>query len=261
MDFVITKCNYKSREKQKGRSLEPSQRMHTITWKWKQDQMETQRGPGGIYLVGPVGLNTDRVTNSSWFVWDFLIFITQVLHPRKPSVPGASVGHHMAVLTMASFPCLVGTEELLSQLLFSCSVVSSSLWPHGLQHARLPCPSPSPGACSNSCPLSQWCHPTISSSLVPFSSCPQDLPASRSFPMSQLFESCVQSIGSSALPSVLPTNIQGWSPLRLTGLISLLSKGFSRVFSNNTTQKHQFFGTQPSLWSNSYIHTWLLEKP
>ena len=143
MDFVITKCNYKRREKQKGRSLEPSQRMHTITWKWKQDQMETQRGPGGIYLVGPVGLDTDR------FVWDFLIFITQVLHPRKPSVPGASVGHHMAVLTVASFPCPVGIEDLLSQLLFSCSVVSSSLWPYGLQHARLPCPSLSPGACSN----------------------------------------------------------------------------------------------------------------
>ena len=106
-----------------------------------------------------------------------------------------------------------------------------SLWPHALQHARLPCPSPSPRVCSNSCPLSQWCHPTMSSSVVPFSSCPQYFPASRSFPMSWLFASDGQSAGASASASVLPMNIQGWFPLGLTGLISLLSKGLSGVFS------------------------------
>ena len=128
-------------------------------------------------------------------------------------------------------------------LQFSHSVVSDSLWLHGLQHARLPCLSPTPRACSNSCPLSQWCHPTISSSVVPFSSCPQSFPASGPFIMSQLFASGGQSIGTSASASVLPTNIQDRLPLGLTGLISLQSKGLSRVFSNTTVQKHQFFGT------------------
>ena len=137
--------------------------------------------------------------------------------------------------------------------------MSSSLQLHGLQHTRLPCPSLSPGACSDSCPLSQWCHPTISSSVVPFSSCPQSFPASGSFPMSRLFTSGSQSIRASA--TVLPMNIQGWLPLGLTGLISLLSKRLSRVFSSTTVQKHQFFSTQPSLWSNSHTCTWLLEKP
>ena len=132
-------------------------------------------------------------------------------------------------------------------------------WPHGLQHTRLLCPLLSPRVCSNSCPLSQWCHPTISSSVVPFSSCPLSFPASGSFPMSQLFTSGGQSIRASA--PVHPVNIQGWFPLGLTGLISLLSKGLSGVFSSTTVQKHQFFSTQPSLWSNSHIHTWLLEKP
>ena len=142
---------------------------------------------------------------------------------------------------------------------FSCSVVSNSLRHHGLQHARLPCPLLTPRACSNSCPSSQWCHPTISSSVVPFSSCPQSFPASGSFQMSQLFTSGGQSIGASA--SVLPMNIQDWFSLQLTGLISLQSKGLSRVFSNTTVQKHQFFRAQLSSQSNSHIHTWLLEKP
>ena len=141
-------------------------------------------------------------------------------------------------------------------LLFSRSVKSKSLWPHGLQHTRLPYPSPSPRACSNSCTLSRWCHPTISSSVIPFSPCLQSFPATGSFLMSQLFTSGGQSIGASA--SVLPMNIQGWFPLGLTGWISLQSKGLSRVFSNTTVQKHQFFGTQLSLWSNSHLHTWLL---
>ena len=134
-----------------------------------------------------------------------------------------------------------------SSVQFSCSVVSNSLWPHRLQHARLPCPSTTPGVYSNSCPLSWWCHPTISSSVVPFSSHPQSFPASGSFPMSQFFASGGESIEVSASASVLPMNIQDWFPLGLTGWISLQSKGLSRVFSNTTVQKHQFFGAQLSL--------------
>ena len=144
---------------------------------------------------------------------------------------------------------------------FSHSVVSDSLRPHESQHARPPCPSPAPGICSNSRPPSRWCHPDISSSVVPFSFCPQSLPASESFPMSQLFTWGVQSIGVSAVASFLPKNTQDWSPLEWTGWISLQSKGLSRVFSNTTVQKHQFFGAQLSSQSNSHIHTWLLEKP
>ena len=124
-------------------------------------------------------------------------------------------------------------SAILSLFLLSCSVVSDSLWPHGLQHARLPCPSPTPGACSNSCPWSQWCHPTILSSVVLFSYCLQSFSASGSFPMSQLFVSGGQITGASVSASVLPVNIQGSFPLGLTGLISLLSKGLSRVFSKN----------------------------
>ena len=129
---------------------------------------------------------------------------------------------------------------------------------YGLQHARRPCPSPSSGACTNSCPLSQWCHPTILSPVIPFSFCLQSFLASGSFLMSQLFASGGQNIGASA--SVLPMNIQDLFPLGMTGLISLKSKELSGVFSNTTVQKHQFFGSQPSLWSNSLIHTWLLEN-
>ena len=143
-------------------------------------------------------------------------------------------------------------------LLFSLSVMSDSLWPHGLQHARLPCPSLSPRACSNSCPLSRWCRPAVLSSVVPFSSCSQSFSASGSFLMSQCFKSGGQSIGASA--SVLPMNIQGWFPLRLTGLIPWQSKGLSGVFSNITVQKRQFSSAQPSLWSNFPIHTWLLKN-
>ena len=143
---------------------------------------------------------------------------------------------------------------------FSHSVMSDSLWPHGLQHARLPCPSRTPRAYSNSCPLSRWCHPAISSSVIPFSSCPQSFPASGSFPMSQLFASGGQNSGVSASVSVLPMYIQDWFPSGWTGWISLQSKGLSRVFSNTTVQKHQFFSTQISLYSNSHTHTWLLEK-
>ena len=142
----------------------------------------------------------------------------------------------------------------------SCCSVAYSLPPHGQQHTRIPSPSLSPGVFSNSCPLSWWCHSTISSSVTPFSSCPQSFPAFGSFLISQLFASGGQSIGASASASVHPMNIQGWFPLGLTGWISLQSKGLSRVFSSTTARKHQFFSAQPSLWSNFHIHTWL-EKP
>ena len=138
--------------------------------------------------------------------------------------------------------------------------MSDSLWPHESQHTRPPCPSPTPGVHSNSCLSSQWCHPAISSSVVPFSSCPESFPSSGSFPMSQLFPWGGQSIGVSASASVLPMNTQDWSPLGWTGWISLQSKGLSEVFSNSTVQKHQFFGAQLSSQSNSHIRTWLLEK-
>ena len=149
----------------------------------------------------------------------------------------------------------------LSSVQFSRSVMSNSLRPYGLQHARLPCLSPTPKACSNSGPSSRWCHPNISSAVIPFSSCPQSLPASGSFPMSQFFTLGGQSIVVSASASVFPVNIQDWFPLGLTGWISLQTKGLSRVLSNARIQKHQFFSVQISLWSNSHIHTWLLEKP
>ena len=136
---------------------------------------------------------------------------------------------------------------IISSVQFSRSVVSDSLWPHEPQHARPSCPSPTPGIHPNPCSLSRWCHPTISSSVVPFSSCPQSFPASGSFQMSQLFAWGGQSIGVSASTSVLPMNTQDWSPLGWTGWISLQSKGLSRVFSNTTVQRQQFFGAQLSL--------------
>ena len=149
----------------------------------------------------------------------------------------------------------------ISSVQFSHSVVSDSLRPHESQHARPPCLSPTPRVHPDSHPLSQWCHPAISSSVLPFSSCPQSLPASESLPMSQLFMWGGQSAGVSASASVLPKNTQDQSRLELTGWISLQSRGLSRVFSNTTVQKHQFFSAQPSSQSNSHIHTWPQEKP
>ena len=149
----------------------------------------------------------------------------------------------------------------ISSVQFSHSVMSDSLWPHESQHAGPPCPSPTPGVHSNLHTSSRWCHPAISSSVIPFSSCPQSLPASGSFPMSQLFPWGGQSTGVSASTSVLPMNTQDWSPLGWTGWSSLESKGLSRVSSNTTVQKHQFFNAQLSSQSNSHIHTWPLEKP
>ena len=148
----------------------------------------------------------------------------------------------------------------VSSVQFSRSIMSDSLWPHESQHARPPCPSPTPGVHPNPSPLSRWCHPNISCSVVPFSSCPQSFSASGSFPMSQLFAWGGQSIGVSASASVLPVNTQDWSSIGWTGWISLQSKGLSRVFSNTTVQKHQFFSAQLSLYSNSHMHTWSLEK-
>ena len=151
---------------------------------------------------------------------------------------------------------------LISSVQFSRSVVSNSLQPHEVQNARPPCPLPTArGVYSNSWPLSRWCHPASSSSVVPFSSCPQSLPASGSLPMSQLFTWGGQSTRVSASASVLPMNTQDWSPLEWTGWISLQSKGLSRVFSNTTVQKHNFFSTQLCSQSNSHIYAWPLEKP
>ena len=175
-----------------------------------------------------------------------LTFLDPVLHLPNP----------MTSLTNESCCSQLSKESTLSPSKeFSSvhSVVSDSLQPHGLQHARPPCSSPAPGVYPNSCPLSQWCHQTISSSVVPFSSCLQSFPASGSFQMSQFFPSGGQSIGVSASASVLPMNTQDWSPLGWTGWISLQSKGLSRVFSNTTVQKHQFFSIQLSSQSNSHI--------
>ena len=155
----------------------------------------------------------------------------------------------------------ITSDMQFSSIQFSRSVMYNSLQPHELKHARPPYPSPTPGVHPNSCPTSRWCHPAISSSVVPFSSCPQSLPASESFTMSQLFTWGGQSTGVSALASVLPKNTQDWSPSEWTGWISLQSKGLSRVFSNTTVQKHQFFGAQPSSQSNPHIHAWPEEKP
>ena len=151
-------------------------------------------------------------------------------------------------------------QSVICSVQFSHSVMFDSLWPHELQHARPPCPSPTPGVYPNSCPSSRCCHPTILSSVIPFSSCLPSFP-SGSFLVSQLFASGGQSIRVSASTLVLPMSTQDWCPLRWSGWISLQSKGLSRVFFNITVQKHQFFGAQLSSQSDSHIHTWPLEKP
>ena len=168
----------------------------------------------------------------------------------SPSLPNSIV---------PSMVYFIERTQSSSVQLLSCVQLFAT--PYELQHTRPPCPSPTPGVHSNSCPSSWWCHPASSSSVVPFSSCPQSLPASGSFPMCQLFPWGGHSIGVSASASVLPKNTQDWSPLEWTGWISLLSKEFSRVFSNTTVQKHQLFSAQLSSQSNSHIHTWPLGKP
>ena len=186
---------------------------------------------------------------------------TYVPPPWTPN-PLPSPPHPSVLSQSTDFECTASCIELALVTYFQFSSVAllyNSLQPHGL-HARVTCPSPTPRAYSNSCPSSRWCHSTISSSVIPFS-CLQSFPASGSFPMSQFFSSGGQSIGVWASSSVLPMNIQDWSPLGWTGWISLQSNRLSRVFSNTTVQKHQFLGAQFSLLSKSHIHTWLLEKP
>ena len=187
----------------------------------------------------------DNQTCISWLEGGF----STIGQPGKPSTL-ISASHYT-----------LSPSLLVNPLLFSHSVISDSLQPHGQQHARLPCPSLSPGVYSNSCPPSQWCHPTISSSVVPFSSCLQSFPASGSIPMSRLFTSDDQSTRASASASVLPVNIPDWFLLGLTGLISLQSNGLSRVFSSTTVWRHEFFGAWPFLLSSSHICKWLREKP
>ena len=192
------------------------------------------------------------------FFWETSILFSTVTAPIY--VPTNNVQGFLFSTSLSTLIICCLLE--ISSVQFSRSVMSGSLQPHELQHARPPCPSPTPGVYPNSCPLSRWRHPAISSSsVIPFFSCPQSLPASGSFPMSQLFAWGGQSIGVSASASVLPMNIQYWLPLGGTGWISLQSKGLSRVFSNTTVQKHQFFSAQPSSQSNSHIHAWPLEKP
>ena len=180
-----------------------------------------------------------------------------VIHgsPKKLHQTSLITDHHKNIIIVKKFEILFRSDQIIR------SVVSDSLRPHESQHARPPCSSPTPGVHPDSRPSSQWCHPAISSSVVPFSSCPQSLPESESFPMSQLFAWGGQSTRVSASASFLAKKSQGWSPSEWTGWISLQSKRLSRVFSNTTVQKHQFFGPQPSSQSNSHIHTWPLEKP
>ena len=193
-----------------------------------------------------------------WRIRTALVFPTAILAPDRytwKQCLQSSKGKWCHLLGTERYSINIYSDQI------SHSVVSDSLQPHESQHTRPPCPSPTPGVHSHSCPSSQWCHPAISSSVVPFSSCPQSLPASESFPMSQFFAWGGQSIGVSALASVLPVYTQDWSPLEGTGWTTLQSKGLSRVFSNTTVQKHRFFGTEPSSQSNSHIHTWPQEKP
>ena len=181
---------------------------------------------------------------NSWITKSFIQLAAENLLSSGTIVDSdETVASKRKTLAHTELTCGWGKILHISSVQFSHSIVSNSLWPHELQHTRPLCPSPTPGVYPNSCPLSRWCHPTISCSVVPFSSCPQSFPASGSCQMSQHFTSGGQSIGVSASTSVLPMNTQDWSPLGQTGWISLQSKGLSRVFSNTTVQKHQFFGT------------------
>jgi len=198
-------------------------------------------------------MRTSGRTHTDWYsLGPYVLWWSWTWHSHHRLRPGHWPGNQ----DLAS--CLVWQKQKSVQ--FSHSVMSNSLWPHGLQHTRLPCPSPTPEACWNSCPSSWWCHPTVSSSVIPFS-CLQSFPASGSLQMSQFFTSDGQSIAVLGSTSVLPMNVQDWFPLGSTGLIALQSKGLSTVFSNTTVQKHQSFSTQPSSQSSSHIHTWPQEKP
>ena len=230
----------------------------------------------------------ERVFQGSWFSECSLLLLAEflqppdaftLLFPRECVTWAEELTAWSAIISQWDRFLLFSTIDVLRQVMWwglscACQDVQQDLtglyWlhahstpvrPHEPQHSRPPCPSQTPRVHPNPYPLSRWCHPTISSSVIPFSSCPQSFPASGSFPMSQLFASGDQSIGVSASTSVLPMNTQDWYPLGWTGWISLQSKGLSRVFSNTTVQKHQFFSAQLSLQSNSNIHTWPLEKP
>ena len=206
-------------------------------------------------------------SKTMYYSWFYVVLVSDVQHsesvthytyPFSDSIPMRAITElwvEFPVLYHRSLLIIYFMHSNVTLLLFSCLVVSDSLRLPGLQHARLPCPSPIPGVCSTSCPLNQWYHPTTLSSVIPPSSCLQSLWESGSFPASQLFTSGGPSIGASASASVLPMNIQGWFPLGLTCLISLQPKGPSSVFSSTQIQKHQFFSAQPSLWSNSHPYT------
>ena len=203
------------------------------------------------YMFGDI---KEQMTNEPcWFVFSFKFLFYRFTRNSIHSTQRSCVA-------FPQFSTMITSYRSISLVQFSHSVVSDSLWPHESQHARPPCPSPAPRVHSDSRPSSQWCHPAILSSVIPFFSCAQSLPASESFLMSQLFAWGGQSTGVSALASFLPRKSQGWSS-EWTDWISLQSKGLSRVFSNTTVQKHQLFGAQPSSQSNSHIHTWPLEKP
>ena len=230
-------------------STSPRRRKCYSAWMWNSKKRNKQKNPKQNRLIIP----------SAWSK----LWIQQITYVSTNDLLVYCL--HLSVTASYTSYTLVTPEIVLNNVQsvqFSRSFVSDSLRPHESQHARPPCPSQTPGIYSNSCPSSRWCHPVILSSVDPFSSCPQSLPASGSFPMSQLFAWGGQSIGVSASASVLPVNTQDWSPLGWTGWISLQSKGgLSRVFPNTTVQKHQFFSAQLSSQSNSHIHTWPLEKP
>ena len=208
---------------------------------------------GMIHITGPRkqhGMRLHHTTQNKWLFQTYELFSSRISHLMFCHLDWSQVTEILKIKTMDK-----GRLLQFSSVQFGCSVMSNSLWPHESQHARPPCPSPTPRVHPDSHPSTQWCHPAISSSVVPFSSCPQSLPASESFPMSQLFAWGGQSTGVSALASFLPKNTQGWSPSEWNGWISLQPKGLSRVFYNTTVQKHQFFGAQLSSQSNSHIHT------
>ena len=214
-----------------------------------------------LFLTSVLSHPVSPLTSFLWFPPK--IFYTNVCISACVSVAAEKHSHKYSLtfLPLRNEVYAPSPWVCISSVQFRHSAMSDSLQPHGLQHTRPPCPLPTSRVYPDSCPLSQWCHSTFSSSVIPFSAYPQSFPASGSFQMSQLFAPGGQSIGVSTSTSVLQMNTQDWSPLGWTGWISLQSKGLSRVFSTTTVQKHQFFGGQLSLQSNSHIRTWLLEKP
>jgi len=250
--------------------------MYILVYAYKKAWRDIQQtiNSGYLWRVKMWKVNKSLLSTNFYIVWVLLFFFFYQRHKFVLKLKGQEYAHPCHLQSHWRPPDAEEKEKAPSRLWianrwnttnnsnsqFSHSVMSDSLRPHELQHARPPCPSPTPGVHPNPFPLSRWCHPTISSSVIPFSSCPQSFLASGSFPMSQLFASGGQIIGVSASTSVLPMNTQDWSPLGWTGWISLQSKGFSRVSSNTAVQKNQFFSTQLSLYYSSHIHTWPLEK-